>query len=486
MKKISSLLLSLIALPLIIGGCSNSSSEEPYNPGGGGGGSGVYFNDEQGLAFYPLDDGTFGVRIGYATELSKIEIPAVFRNKEVTTILENGFENNSHYHEENKLRSITLPDTIKVIQYYSFSFDLLEEFKYEGSTKEFSEIEFHERWYYVDNSDLKFIFNDKTFKYSEAYNSIYASFNERKYQNLETRNLYIENQSNGFSIYKKSDYHFFRDLKISSNEYEIEIEDETIVNNKMEPLSVGSTKMNVKYDKMKMTLNLNVGHLQSMSDDIYLENEYYNYNGITEYSIGDIINLPLNAYVYYSNNINGRDPEYYYPKYETEYNQGTKTQKRAEKEKGQYSQYAYLFIEGYYVKEISGYFVINDKVKNDYIKSISTANHLYIHFLNESEFSPVSPVVYKDSSNKVDFAPGTVGTYGGTYIDVELGKTYSGSTGDVVFNATDLINFAVKSPRNYWFTPAFSSMKLDNGQYCYHIFLSINSDGGLDFVGYAI
>ena len=484
MKKISSLLLSLIALPLIIGGCSNSSSEEPYNPGGGGGGSGTYFNDEQGLAFYPLDDGTFGVRIGYATELSKIEIPAMFRSKTVTTILENGFQNNSHYGEENKLRNITLPDTIKVIENHSFSFDLLEEFKYDGSTKSFGEIEFHECWYDNDvNSDLKFIFSDKTFKYSETYNSIYASFNERKYQNLETRNLYIENQSNEFSIYKKSDYQFFRDFQIPSNEYEIEIVDETIVNYDMEPLNVGSTKMHVKYDKMRMTLNLNVSHLQSMSDDIYLENEYFNYNGITEYSIGDIINLPLNAYVYYTTEYLN-EPNY--NKIESYCNSGVKTQKRAEKEKGQYFQYAYLFIEGYYVKEVFGCFTINDKVKNDYIKSISTANHLYIHFLNESGYSPVSPKVYKSESNKVDMGSGTVGTYGGTYIDVELGKTYSGSSGDVTFAKTDRIYIQVNSPYYFSLTPTYRSLKLDNNQYCYHLFLSIRSYGMLIEVGYAI
>ena len=47
----------------------------------------------QQLAFYPLDDGTYGVGVGYATELSSIIIPEIYQGKQVTKIVDSGFLN---------------------------------------------------------------------------------------------------------------------------------------------------------------------------------------------------------------------------------------------------------------------------------------------------------------------------------------------------------------------------------------------------------
>ena len=63
----------------------------------------------QQLAFYPLDDGTYGVGAGNATELSSITIPETYLGKPVTKIVDNGFENNSH------LKSIDIPDSVNAI-----------------------------------------------------------------------------------------------------------------------------------------------------------------------------------------------------------------------------------------------------------------------------------------------------------------------------------------------------------------------------------
>ena len=71
----------------------------------------------QGLAFYPLDDGTYGVGIGYATQLSHIEIPETYKGKTITTIVSDGFPDR----ETDNLCSITLPSTIKTMQKNAFS-----------------------------------------------------------------------------------------------------------------------------------------------------------------------------------------------------------------------------------------------------------------------------------------------------------------------------------------------------------------------------
>lgn len=49
-------------------------------------------NNIQGLAFYLLDNDTYGVKIGNATELSNITIPEKYCGKPITLIMESGFE----------------------------------------------------------------------------------------------------------------------------------------------------------------------------------------------------------------------------------------------------------------------------------------------------------------------------------------------------------------------------------------------------------
>ena len=67
-----------------------------------------------GLDFYPLDDGTVGVRAGKASELSNVVIPSTYMGYTVSTILSKAFNSCS------KLKTISIPDTITSIENEAF------------------------------------------------------------------------------------------------------------------------------------------------------------------------------------------------------------------------------------------------------------------------------------------------------------------------------------------------------------------------------
>lgn len=62
-----------------------------------------------GLSFHPLDDGTYGVSVGTADNLSSVSIPSQFNNKSVTKIIDAGFKGFK------KLRSVNIPSTVSSI-----------------------------------------------------------------------------------------------------------------------------------------------------------------------------------------------------------------------------------------------------------------------------------------------------------------------------------------------------------------------------------
>ena len=74
----------------------------------------TYFNT-QGLDFYLLNDNTYGVKIGNATELSSITIPESYCGKTVSTIMESGFE-----YSNNNLIKVIISKNIKVIEKRAF------------------------------------------------------------------------------------------------------------------------------------------------------------------------------------------------------------------------------------------------------------------------------------------------------------------------------------------------------------------------------
>ena len=65
--------------------------------------------NEQELAFVPLDDGTYAVSVGNATELEHIKVPKSYKKKAVTKIAVDGFS------KCKKLISVDLPDSLITI-----------------------------------------------------------------------------------------------------------------------------------------------------------------------------------------------------------------------------------------------------------------------------------------------------------------------------------------------------------------------------------
>ncbi len=67
-----------------------------------------------GLDFYPLPDGTYGVKMGKAEYLEEITIPSHYKGCAVTRVLTSGFSGAAN------LKRITIPDTVTIIEMRAF------------------------------------------------------------------------------------------------------------------------------------------------------------------------------------------------------------------------------------------------------------------------------------------------------------------------------------------------------------------------------
>ena len=67
------------------------------------------------LDFYPLPDGTYGVKAGNSIYAESIIIPSTYNGKTVTRILSEGFK------DAVNLKEITIPNSITIIEKYAFS-----------------------------------------------------------------------------------------------------------------------------------------------------------------------------------------------------------------------------------------------------------------------------------------------------------------------------------------------------------------------------
>ena len=70
--------------------------------------------DDFGFDFYPLPDGTYGVKAGRTQYLEKIVIPSAYKGKAVTQILPDAFK------EATNLTEIAIPDSVTSIDSFAF------------------------------------------------------------------------------------------------------------------------------------------------------------------------------------------------------------------------------------------------------------------------------------------------------------------------------------------------------------------------------
>ena len=95
----------------VIDGCLwITYTNDPENPIN----AGKLTQDDYGLDFYPLPDGTYGVKAGRSLYLEEVIIPQTYNGKKVTSILENAFDGAT------SLKKITIPSTVNTIGEHAF------------------------------------------------------------------------------------------------------------------------------------------------------------------------------------------------------------------------------------------------------------------------------------------------------------------------------------------------------------------------------
>ena len=109
MKKLLVILLIVCMLATVFVSCSGKKGEQVEQEP----------QEEQEIGtevldFYPLPDGTYGVKCGKAQYLSEIVIPSTYNGKAVTSILPEGFAYCVN------LTSITIPNSVTSIGDYAF------------------------------------------------------------------------------------------------------------------------------------------------------------------------------------------------------------------------------------------------------------------------------------------------------------------------------------------------------------------------------
>ena len=110
--------VSIIKTEVIDGYLWITYSNDPENPVN----AGKVSDDGQdvqegtdGLDYYPLPDGTYGVKAGNTLYLEHVEIPSTYKGKAVTQILDEAFKYGDN------LKSITIPNSVTSIGNYAFS-----------------------------------------------------------------------------------------------------------------------------------------------------------------------------------------------------------------------------------------------------------------------------------------------------------------------------------------------------------------------------
>ena len=312
-----------------------------------------YEENEQGLAFYPLDDGTYGVGVGNAKFLSNIIVPSSFRGKPVTKVVNCGFDGETN--RGMTCKSITLPDSIieigenglsassiesiqlskslKKIGSWGLCGESIKEIKYNGTFDEFKKIEFGECWmsiYFQDGAWPTFSLSDKTFIFDSLFDHFLftAESHEIKYNETD-KTFKIEMQAHDLDSYIVVNCYLettgFGGLTkmIDGPSAIASIEDENIVYHQTESWqqhtskiylrvkgNVGSTNINFTYGNVSSTLvfeatpdiKVSVADLINMTSESEENNprQYlYKYYEVEGY-ISSIIGYDDNGSYYYS------------------------------------------------------------------------------------------------------------------------------------------------------------------------------------------
>ena len=158
-----------------------------------------YEENEQGLAFYLQDDGTYAVGAGTAFLLETINIPSTFKGKAVTSVIDRGFGYfNGDGEMYSKFKKVILPESIKRIGKFAFDNSTLEDISlpkslieideyalsycniktinYAGNYSDFEQIKFGESWVSTHdgtrykNADIKCA--DKELTFNNLFESI--------------------------------------------------------------------------------------------------------------------------------------------------------------------------------------------------------------------------------------------------------------------------------------------------------------------------
>ena len=102
----------------------------------------IYEENEQGLAFYPQDDGTYAVGVGNAFNLSTIVVPSTYKGKAVTNVQRFGFSPEIYNLGSEplfKFKKVILPESIIKIDEFAFYCSSIEKIILPKSLKSIGE-----------------------------------------------------------------------------------------------------------------------------------------------------------------------------------------------------------------------------------------------------------------------------------------------------------------------------------------------------------
>ena len=488
MKKLFALLLSSL---FILSSCGGSSSSTSTNP--------PFEEDDQGLAFYPLDDGTYGVGIGNSNYLSVVTIPSTHNGRSVTKIVDNGFYNAGTVININ---TINIPNTITSIGDYGFYNNSIIKFNYQGTFEQFNNIEFGDTWLsWWTYNKIQFSFSDKSIKFADLFTSIDVSLKYRpdfsyfgSYFDKDAVEEITPDENKSVKIYKKyyncsrlygiyasSSTDYFGGFQIdneisltsaSSTLYSYESSNDDVIEIVESPSAyeddinsyffhvknAGQSVLNIKLFDMSYPLTINVSNEDLQLPDYHYVDQSIKYDGNVHHliSTGELASGTKLAYA-----VTG----------------GGKTKTSYEEpifiDKGFYEISVYCFKNGYETVNPRCSILISNTTIDEYMTSLkqnSIDKHLYLHFLYEQN---LSFVLYDHPNNihGVSFAlSGQLQIFGGYAYDIDLSKAYTDQNGNET--TLDFDEIAIQwSYYTYRFVKASYALDLGDGKTAYHVFV---------------